>query len=401
MRLNVIFILCGIVIFLVSLLFAGILSFFYNVQMVLTFVFLIIEAIIVYVITTFFLSKYHDYVLKKLDKAIDGEFKYDKWLNKNKNLLSIIKKIENQKKEISLKTMLDVKETNELLDKFKTMNEILIQKNEVMEKMQSEIKGIKEYLELNLKLVERIKAVSVEIKFTSKNIFNEAQNVLSESKQQTEIAVKGVKIIGKEITSISELKESITESTKLITELMEMSKRIKGFVIMILEIAKKTNLLALNAGIEAARAGEAGKSFSVVAEEIKELSMNSNKSAEEITQILQEIQLRTSEVIEMIKTTERIEENIKTFYNTGDTFIEIVKEVKSIEKLIGNITKYTEDHYTDSELLFGIILDIKRKVEDYQKIVDKVLIDINNLYQIDSRINSDLNNIASIIKTKG
>jgi len=401
MRLNVIFILCGIVIFLVSLLFAGILYFFYNVQMVLTFVFLIIEAIIVYVITTFFLSKYHDYVLKKLDKAIDGEFKYDKWLNKNKNLLSIIKKIENQKKENSLKTMLDVKETNELLDKFKTMNEILIQKNEVMEKMQSEIKGIKEYLELNLKLVERIKAVSVEIKFTSKNIFNEAQNVLSESKQQTEIAVKGVKIIGKEITSISELKESITESTKLITELMEMSKRIKGFVIMILEIAKKTNLLALNAGIEAARAGEAGKSFSVVAEEIKELSMNSNKSAEEITQILQEIQLRTSEVIEMIKTTERIEENIKTFYNTGDTFIEIVKEVKSIEKLIGNITKYTEDHYTDSELLFGIILDIKRKVEDYQKIVDKVLIDINNLYQIDSRINSDLNNIASMIKTKG
>jgi methyl-accepting chemotaxis protein len=316
-------------------------------------------------------------------------------------MLSLIKKIENQKKEISLKTMLNAKETNELLDKFKTMNEILIQKNEVVEKMQGEIKGIKEYLELNLKSVERIKAISVEIKFTSKNIFNEAQNVLSESKQQTAIAVKGVKIIGKEISSISELKESITQSTQLITELMEMSKRIKGFVITILEIAKKTNLLALNAGIEAARAGEAGKSFSVVAEEIKELSMNSNKSAEEITQILQEIQLRTSEVIEMIKTTERIEENIKTFYSTGDTFIEIVKEVKSIEKLIDNITKYTEDHYTDSELLFGIILDIKRKVEDYQKIVDKVLIDINNLYQIDSKINSDLNNIASMIKTKG
>ncbi len=212
--------------------------------------------------------------------------------------------------------------------------------------------------------------------------------------------MKGAKIIGKEISSISELKESLTQSTKLISELMEMSKRIKGFVISIAEIAKKTNLLALNAGIEAARAGETGKSFSVVAEEIKELSMNSNKSAEEITQILQEIQIRTSEVIEMIKTTERIEENIKTFYNTGDTFIEIVKEVKSIEKLINNITQYTDDHYTDSELLFSIILEIKRKVEDYQKIVDKMSIEINDLNQIDYKINSDLKNIATIIKTK-
>ncbi|MDH5182156.1 MAG: methyl-accepting chemotaxis protein, partial [Gammaproteobacteria bacterium] len=70
-----------------------------------------------------------------------------------------------------------------------------------------------------------------------------------------------------------------------VTETVTAMRNIAEKVILIEDIAYKTNLLALNAAIEAARAGEHGKGFAVVADEVRKLAERSQTSAQEISEL--------------------------------------------------------------------------------------------------------------------
>ncbi len=61
-------------------------------------------------------------------------------------------------------------------------------------------------------------------------------------------------------------------------------------------VARQTNLLGLNAAIEASRAGEYGKGFSVVANEIRKLSVSSSESIKQIDSVLRNIQASVTEI---------------------------------------------------------------------------------------------------------
>lgn len=91
------------------------------------------------------------------------------------------------------------------------------------------------------------------------------------------------------------------EADQGISSLAELADRIGAIVHMINGIAEQTNMLALNATIEAARAGDAGRSFAVVASEVKTLAGQTAKATEEISQQIASIQSATHGAVGLIR----------------------------------------------------------------------------------------------------
>lgn len=115
-----------------------------------------------------------------------------------------------------------------------------------------------------------------------------------------------------EITaSVQQVNSNTTQLTTYFAEVVQKANAAKGLLDNIDGILKfvqsvgnKTNLIGLNAAIEAARAGEAGRSFKIVANEIRDLAIRSKQSIEEITNYLHEIHAEVEGMAIAIQTNE-------------------------------------------------------------------------------------------------
>lgn len=92
------------------------------------------------------------------------------------------------------------------------------------------------------------------------------------------------------LASSNQAVEAVDTAGQKVSSLAHASQEIGKVVELISDIADQTNLLALNACIEAARAGEAGRGFSVVANEVKDLAAQTSHATQTIAQQIATIQ---------------------------------------------------------------------------------------------------------------
>ncbi|MBU0971833.1 MAG: hypothetical protein KKC20_14350, partial [Proteobacteria bacterium] len=119
------------------------------------------------------------------------------------------------------------------------------------------------------------------------------------------------------------------------------SREIENIIKIVQKIAGQTRLLALNARIEATRAGEAGRGFKVVANEVRDLSLQTEEANQEIGEKIAAIQTASQQ---MIQSVQKIETQIKTLTEAGTHIGLAVEEQGDItQRITQNATQTGQD----------------------------------------------------------
>jgi methyl-accepting chemotaxis protein len=200
------------------------------------------------------------------------------------------------------------------------------------------------------------------------------------------------------------IRSSIQEVADGISNLESISNEIDEILNIINNIAEQTNLLALNAAIEAARAGEAGRGFSVVADEIRELAEESVNSAGEIRKLVEEVKAETNtasermdEGINEIQNGEKVVSSAESSFKDIETkiknaavgissSIEIVEEVdhysEEIVSEVGEIASISEETSANTEEVAAASEEQNASIEEITSLADSLAGMSSNLNQL-------------------
>jgi len=154
----------------------------------------------------------------------------------------------------------------------------------------------------------------------------QAQTAARLSERVSAAVVAGKSAVSGTLGGMHEIRGAVSGAADAATALAEHSARIGEILRAIEEIAGETNLLALNASIIAAQAGESGKTFSVLADDIRDLSERTSVSteevrglvaavrsgAEDVRRLLAEARRKTEEGVDLAQTSDATLDEIET-----------------------------------------------------------------------------------------
>ncbi len=251
-----------------------------------------------------------------------------------------------------------IKHFGEAMERFDTLGESLKNSHTSMENIAGSTESTAEAIQEEASICGEILAQADQAGEATDSMIAASRRVNG----TVDSGASSVQELGRQADNVSSSSKVVED---VITELTTKVQKVGGFVDTILSISSRTNLLALNASIEAARAGEAGRGFSVVADEIRQLSEDTKEASNNITRIIQDLNADTRLANESIaNAVESVTKQNELIAETREKFSQVSSEVELLSNNIDEVKACMEQTRTLSNSIYDNISQLSAASEE-------------------------------------
>lgn len=192
-----------------------------------------------------------------------------------------------------------------------------------------------------------------------------------------------------------------------ITELNTLTQNIEEIMKLVDSISGQTNLLALNASIEAARVGEAGKGFSVVANEVRNLADQSKASTADVRATLNSIEAKMKATVSLAENSKNIiseqeyvvKETHSLFHQVIETLTAMLNELQDINSSVNGMRELKEIMLNQIDSIASVTQEAAASTEEVSSLATEQQNIMSQFSHLSSELSTNMEQLNETIGT--